>query len=128
VEATNNPAASLALKGSILDAGLPEGPKIPTLPSPPEPKDVQRFSTFAPNDTSGSAFSLQGISRDLSPVIRAADMDATARETAARQTSPKGETKPAAENPEAKPSEMTEPASKPRVAFRSGTSTTKPKR
>jgi hypothetical protein len=128
VEATNNPMASLALKGSILDAGLPEGPKIPTLPAPPEPKDVPRFGTFTPNQTSGSAFSLQGIARDLSPVIRAADMDATARETAAREAAAKNQPKPAPEAAETKPAETTEPAPKPRVAFRSGTSTTKPKR
>ncbi len=107
-----NPAASMALKGSMLDAGLPQGPKIPALPTPPESKDVQRFSTFTPGMSPESAFSLQGIARDLSPVIRAADMDAAAREATAKA---EAET----------PSETSKPS--PRIAFRSGSAEAKPK-
>jgi len=108
-----NTAASLALKGSMLDAGLPEGPKIlPTLPAPSESKDVPRFSTFTPGLAPDSAFSLQGIKRDLSPAIRAADTDAAAREAAAQA------------EPEIIP-ETPQPA--PRVAFRAGTAEEKPK-
>ncbi len=107
-----NPAARLALQGSILDAGLPAGPKIPVLPTPPEPKDVPRLSTLTPGLPSGSAFSLQGISRDLSPVIRAADIDAATREAAAKA--------------ERDAAEATKPA--PRIAFRAGQSEDKPKR
>jgi hypothetical protein len=112
-EAPMNPTASLALKGSILDAGLPEGPKIPALPTPPAPKDVQRFSTFTPGLSPDSAFSLQGISRDLSPVIRAADADAAAREAAAAKA--EAEAAPEASKPS------------PRIAFRAGAAEGKPK-
>ena len=93
------------MQGSILDAGLPEGPKIL---APTEPKDVPRLSPYTPGLAPDSAFSLQGISRDLSPVIRAADTDATAREAAA-----KAEKDAAAETAEtAKPT--------PKIAFRAG--------
>jgi hypothetical protein len=78
-ERPSNPLANHAMMGSMLDAGLPQGPKIPTLPPPPEPKDVPRFSAWASEPVKESAFSLQGIARDLSPVIRAADADTTAR-------------------------------------------------
>ncbi len=100
-----NPTANLAMQGSILDAGLPEGPKIPTLPAPPEPKDVRRFPPLAPGLPAESPFSLQGISRDLSPVIRAAEMDAVERQAAAK------------EEPQAKPAPG-KPV--PRIAFRAG--------
>jgi hypothetical protein len=103
-----NATASLALKGSMLDAGLPEGPKIlSSLPAPTESKDVPRFSTFTPGLAPDSAFSLQGIKRDLSPAIRAADTDAAAREAT---TTP--------------PPETSKPA--PWVAFRSGAAEAKP--
>ncbi len=105
--------ASLAMQGSILDAGLPKGPKIPALPPPPEPKDVPRLSTYTPTTPSQSAFSLQGISRDLSPAIRAADIDATAREAAAKAPEHAAEATPA-------------PA-KGRIAFRAGAPEPKPK-
>ena len=112
-------SASLAMQGSILDAGLPQGPKIPALPTPPAPKDVPRLSTYTPGLPTGSAFSLQGISRDLSPAIRAADIDATAREAAAK-------TAPAAPAPQAEP---TPAPGKPqgRIAFRAGEREQKPK-
>jgi len=113
-------SASLAMQGSILDAGLPQGPKIPALPTPPAPKDVPRLSTYTPGLPAGSAFSLQGISRDLSPAIRAADIDATTREAAAKTEAP------------AEPAPQAEPTPAPgkpqgRIAFRAGEREQKPK-
>lgn len=113
-------SASLAMQGSILDAGLPQGPKIPTLPTPPAPKDVPRLSTYSPGLPAGSAFSLQGISRDLSPAIRAADIDAAAREASAKSEHP------------AEPVAQAEPTPAPakpqgRIAFRAGAPEQKPK-
>lgn len=104
-EAPVNPTASRALQGSILDAGLPRGPQIPTLPAPPEPKNVPHLGTLTPGLAPESAFSLQGISRDLSPVIRAADTDPKAPETTVKGA-PEAASDPAA------------PA--PRIAFRAG--------
>src|SRR5688572_21061162 len=37
-------AASLALQGSMLDAGLPQGPRIASLSKPIEPKETPSFS------------------------------------------------------------------------------------
>jgi hypothetical protein len=105
--------ASLALKGSMLDAGLPQGPKIPTLPAPPEPKDVARFTPTSPGLSSESPFSLHGIARDLSAGTRTAELDAIAREA---------ETK--TERPEAEP-EAPQPAS--RIALRAAKANVKPK-
>ena len=113
-------SASLAMQGSILDAGLPQGPKIPALPTPPAPKDIPRLSTYTPGLPSGSTFSLQGISRDLSPAIRAADIDATAREAAAKTEAPVERTLQA---------EPTPAPGKPagRIAFRARAPEQKPK-
>lgn len=52
-----NPGASLALKGSILDAGLPEGPTMLTKPT--EPKDVPRFGGLAPTQSDQGGMTLQ---------------------------------------------------------------------
>ena len=120
-----NAGASLALSGSILDAGLPQGPKIPALPTPPEPKDVPRFSTYDPGHAANSAFSLQGIARDLSPVIRAASMDAAAREAAANAEHSNPAPAPAPETSNA-PTETPKPA--PRIAFRAGSAANAEKR
>ncbi|MEI9893367.1 MAG: L,D-transpeptidase family protein [Chthoniobacter sp.] len=38
VSAVSNSVVAHAMQGSILSAGLPDGPKIPTLPDPPAPK------------------------------------------------------------------------------------------
>jgi lipoprotein-anchoring transpeptidase ErfK/SrfK len=109
---TKNPGASLAMQGSILDAGLPEGPKML---APVEPKDVPRLSPYTPGLPADSAFSLQGIARDLSPVIRAADTDATAREAAAKAEK------------DAAAADSADPKPTPRVAFRAGSADDKRK-
>jgi hypothetical protein len=100
-----NTSASLAMQGSILDAGLPAGPTIPSLPAAPEPKDVTRFSPMTPGLSAESPFSLQGISRDLSPAIRAADVEAAKREATVQ-------TQPAVKPKSTKPA--------PDIAFRRG--------
>jgi len=111
-EPPRNPGASLAMQGSILDAGLPQGPKML---APVEPKDVPRLSPYTPGLPADSAFSLQGIARDLSPVIRAADTDATAREAAAKAEK------------DAATAEAADPKPTPRVAFRAGSADEKRK-
>ncbi len=115
-EPPKNPGASLAMQGSILDAGLPQGPKIAPLPAPPEPKDVPRRSASSPGLSPDSAFSLQGISRDLSPAIRAPDQDAAAREAAAKVD----------QTPAPETAETPKPA--PRIAFRGAGAEDKAKR
>jgi hypothetical protein len=49
-----------AMKGSMLMAGLPEGPTIPTLPAPAEPKDVPRFNPLMSPEATPSGLSLDG--------------------------------------------------------------------
>ena len=112
IEPPKNPGASLAMQGSILDAGLPQGPKML---APVEPKDVPRLSPYTPGLPEDSAFSLQGIARDLSPVIRAADADAAAREAAVKAEK------------DAATAESADPKPTPRVAFRAGTADDKRK-
>ncbi len=104
-----------ALKGSMLDAGLPDGPKIPTLPNAPEPKDVAHFSP-TPGLPTGSAFSLHGITRDLSPADRTAELEALAHEAeASRQCH------------EAESADPPAPQPTPRVALRATAEHIKPK-
>ena len=71
--------ARRALKGSIMDAGLPQGPKIPAAPAPSAPKELPPLPPDPIRSATESAFSLHGIARDLSPEIRATEMDAAAR-------------------------------------------------
>ena len=78
-------AMSRAMQGSILSAGLPDGPKIPTLPEPPAPKDVPRFGRMAPNISPEKGLSLQNPDVDLAPVIQAAEINADTRAAADRQ-------------------------------------------
>jgi hypothetical protein len=101
---------NLAMQGSILDAGLPEGPKMI---SSPEPKDVPRFSPYTAGTPQESAFSLQGIARDLSPAIRAADANAAAMEAAA-----KADKDAAGTDSGSAPADGAKPT--PKVAFRAG--------
>jgi hypothetical protein len=83
-------AMSKAMQGSILSAGLPDGPKFPALPEPPAPKDVQRFGGLAPNATPSpeKAVSLQNTGADLAPAIQAADADAQSRANAVKPQDP----------------------------------------
>lgn len=78
LEPVSEAAAHGAFQGSILMAGLPEGPKLPPV-APAKPGEVPRFSAWASEPVKESAFSLSGISRDLSPAIRAAEAEAAAR-------------------------------------------------
>ena len=78
-------AMSRAMQGSILSAGLPDGPKIPALPEPPAPKDVPRFGRLAPNLSHEKGLSLQAPNLDLAPALQAADANADAQAAAARQ-------------------------------------------
>jgi hypothetical protein len=88
--AISNSAMSRAMQGSILSAGLPDGPKFPTLPEPPAPKDVQRFGRLGPNANppSEKGLSLQNTGVDIAPAIQAADADAQARANGAKPPSP----------------------------------------
>jgi hypothetical protein len=67
------------MQGSILSAGLPDGPRIPTLPEPPAPKDVPRFGRLAPEVPKDKGLTLQASDVDLTPAIKAADTDANTR-------------------------------------------------
>ncbi len=78
-------AMSHAMQGSILSAGLPDGPKIPSLPEPPAPKDVARFGGMAPVVPHTKGLSLQNPDVDLAPAIKAAETAADARAAAARR-------------------------------------------
>jgi len=96
VSAVSNSAVAHAMQGSILSAGLPDGPRIPTLPEPPAPKDVTRFGQMGPNPVRDKGLSLQDPALNVTPAIQAADADANARSTAAKdQDSADGTTKPA---------------------------------
>jgi hypothetical protein len=77
----SNSAMSRAMQGSILSAGLPDGPTFPALPEPSAPKDVQRFGRLAPNANPApeKGISLQNTGVDIAPAIQAADADAQAR-------------------------------------------------
>ena len=83
-------ALSKSMQGSILSAGLPEGPKFPTLPEPPAPKDVQRFGRLAPNSTPlpEKSVSLQNTGVDIAPAIQAADAADQTRANAAKSQDP----------------------------------------
>jgi hypothetical protein len=65
-------AVAQAMQGSILSAGLPDGPTIPKLPEPPAPKDVTRFGQLAPSPVGGKGLTLQDPALDTTPAIRAA--------------------------------------------------------
>ena len=90
----SNSAMSRAMQGSILSAGLPDGPKFPTLPEPPAPKDVPRFGRLRPNATPPpeKALSLQNTGVDIGPAIQAADADAQSRANAPKPPSPDSST------------------------------------
>jgi hypothetical protein len=77
--AVSNSVVARAMEGSMLSAGLPDGPKIPTLPEPPSPKDIPRFGRLAPAPVSEKGLSLQPADANLTPAIQAAEADAQER-------------------------------------------------
>jgi hypothetical protein len=81
VSAVPNSMVAHAMEGSILSAGLPDGPRIPKLPDPPAPKDVTHFGNLRPSPPTSQAptISLQDPTLDVSPALRAADTDANSR-------------------------------------------------
>jgi hypothetical protein len=108
VSTVSNSAISRAMQGSILSAGLPDGPKIPTLPEPPAPKDVTRFGQLGPNPVRAKGLSLQDPSLNVTPAIQAAEADANARAGAKEQDS-------------------TDNGAKSNIALRAGSAANKPK-
>ncbi|HSI14569.1 MAG TPA: L,D-transpeptidase [Chthoniobacter sp.] len=58
VSEVSNSAVSHAMQGSILSAGLPDGPKITTVPET-APKDVTRFGNLSPSPLRGRGMNLQ---------------------------------------------------------------------
>lgn len=58
VSEVSNTAVAHAMQGSILSAGLPDAPKIQSLPGT-TPKDVTRFGTLAPNPSQGRGLNLR---------------------------------------------------------------------
>jgi hypothetical protein len=84
VSAVSNYAVAHAMQGSILSAGLPDGPRIPTLPEPPAPKDVTRFGQLGPNPVREKGLTLEDPTLDMSAAIKAADAEANAHSTAAK--------------------------------------------
>jgi hypothetical protein len=101
-------AMAHAMEGSILSAGLPDGPKIPTLPEPPAPKEIQRFGGLSPESSREKGLSLQGTDLSLVPPVQPADAAATGKQQGADDT-----------DNAAKPA--------PHVAFRVGDTNTKAK-
>ncbi|MEP6671964.1 MAG: L,D-transpeptidase [Chthoniobacter sp.] len=96
VSAVSNSVVAHAMQGSMLSAGLPDGPKIPTLPEPPAPKDVTRFGQLGPNPVHEKGLSLQDPALNVTPAIQAADAQANAHATAAKdQESADSTAKPA---------------------------------
>jgi hypothetical protein len=77
--AVSNSIVARAMEGSMLSAGLPDGPKIPTLPEPPAPKDIPRFGRLAPAPPREKGLTLQQPDLNLTPAIQAAEADAAAR-------------------------------------------------
>ena len=84
VSNVSNSVVAQAMQGSILSAGLPDGPKIPGLPEPPAPKDVTRFGQLAPAPPREKGLSLRDPALNLAPAIQAADADADARAATAK--------------------------------------------
>ena len=111
VSAVSNSAVAHAMQGSILSAGLPDGPRIPKLPDPPAPKDIEHFGSLAAVPPRERGLSLQDPSRNLTPALQAAEADANARATAVKDQ------------------ENAESAAKPasHIAFRAGSADSKSK-
>jgi hypothetical protein len=86
VSSVSNSTVAHAMQGSILSAGLPDGPSIPTLPDPPAPKNVTRFGQLGPNPAREQGLSLQDPLIDPTPAIQAAEAAANSR--AANATEP----------------------------------------
>ena len=107
----SNSAVAHAMQGSILAAGLPDGPRIPTLPEPPAPKDVARFGQLVPAPPREKGLSLQDPGLNVEPALRAADVDADARSAAAKDQDA---------------ADSTAKSAAP-IAFRAGSAANKPK-